>query len=147
MGKILSRINCREYEKNDVECIKSLIAELGYTLSEEDLLVNIGKIQQQNGAIFVAELDNQVIGCICAVIDARLAEGVYGEIVSLIVSDKLRGAGVGKDLVEVSEKWLSERVKKVRVRANVIRTGAHTFYEKLGYEAIKNQKIFIKTIG
>lgn len=141
-----AKIHCREYEKADLAYIQSLMHELGYSVTGEELRSNIKEIQQRDGVVFVAELNNQLVGCICSVIDVRLAEGVYGEIVSLIVSDKSRGVGVGKSLVEISEKWLCQRVEKIRVRANVIRTGAHTFYRKLGFEEVKNQKIFIKKL-
>lgn len=137
---------CREFIKVDLKYVQSLMSELGYLISEEDLLTNITEIQQQGGTIFVAEANSQLIGCICAMIDARLAEGVYGEIVSLIVSEKYRGGGVGKCLVKTSEKWLRKRVQKIRVRANEVRTDAHSFYRRLGYEEVKNQKVFIKTL-
>lgn len=139
-------ITCREYKNSDLKCVGSLMYELGYSVAEEELRTNVKEIQKRDGVIFVAELNNQLVGCICSVIDVRLAEGVYGEIVSLIVADKFRGHGVGKRLVEVSENWLYEHVNKIRVRANVIRTSAHSFYNKLGFEEVKNQKVFIKRL-
>jgi GNAT superfamily N-acetyltransferase len=140
------KIKCREYEKADLAYVKSLMHELGYSVSTEALCSNIKEIQKRAGVVFVAELNNQLVGCICSVIDVRLAEGVYGEIVSLIVSAKFRGAGVGKSLVETSENWLCRRVAKVRVRANEVRIDAHSFYRKLGYEKVKNQTVLIKKL-
>ena len=108
--------------------------ELGYSVSEKELVSNIHEILNRGGAVFIAEVDSRVVGCICSVIDARVAEGIYGELVSLVVSEKFRGAGVGKGLVRIGEKWIAERAKKIRVRANSIRSEAHVFYENLGYK-------------
>lgn len=144
--KISEKIDCRVYEDSDLSSVKSLLYELGYAVTEEELHKSIQAIQQRDGVIFVADLNKQVIGCICSIIDTRLAEGVYGEIVSLIVFEKFRGYGAGKRLVEASEKWLCKRVNKIRVRANEIRTDAHSFYSRLGFKETKNQKVFIKSL-
>jgi len=105
---------------------------------------NIIEIYKKGGEIFVAEKNGEAIGSVCVLIDARLAEGVYAEIVSLIVSEKEQGKGIGKELVKKAEAWASKRVNKIRVRANEIRNSAHAFYKNQGYEEIKTQKIFIK---
>lgn len=120
--------------------------ELGYVVEKSELENNISEIEKRGGALFVAEVENLVIGCVCAVLDIRLAEGVYGEIVSLVVLEKYRGYGVGKRLVLTSEKWITTRANKIRVRANAVRDSAHAFYSSLGYQETKQQKIFIKYV-
>ncbi len=111
-----------------------------------ELSSNVEIIYKNSGEIFIAEKNGVVIGSICVVIDARLAEGVYAEIVSLIVSETERGQGVGKKLINVSEEWARKRVNKIRVRANETRSSAHTFYENQGFKEVKIQKIFIKML-
>jgi GNAT superfamily N-acetyltransferase len=138
------RIHYREYREEDLESLKHLMSELGYSLKSTELKRNIAEILQQGGAIFVGVKDRQVIGAVCVLIDARLAEGIYGEIVSLIVTEKLRGQGLGRQLVQSAEDWAGKRVNRIRVRANVIRKGAHQFYENLGFQAVKDQKVLIK---
>lgn len=120
--------------------------ELGYDLSINDVINNVHHVQQHGGTIFLAQSDDTIVGCICAMIDARLAEGLYGEIVSLVVTEKFRGHGIGKKLVSRAEILLKERVNTIRVRANTVRSSAHRFYESLGYQSVKNQKIFIKAV-
>jgi GNAT superfamily N-acetyltransferase len=120
--------------------------ELGYSIGLTELSDNIREIYKKGGEIFVAEKDGQVVGCLCVLMDIRLAEGLYAEIVSLIVSEKARGKGIGKELVQEAEAWASKRANKVRVRANGIRSSAHAFYKNQGYEEIKTQKIFIKKV-
>ena len=120
--------------------------ELGYSVDQSELIENIKEILKRDGAVIVAEENNEIIGSVCVLIDVRLAEGIYAEIVSLVVSKKSRGKGVGKALVKEAEKWASYRVKKIRVRANEIRFSAHAFYQNQGYNHIKSQKIFIKKL-
>lgn len=120
--------------------------ELGYALTEEVLCKTITEIKKREGMIFIAEIDNKIIGCVSSIIDIRLAEGTYGEIVSLIVSHSFRGFGIGKNLTAKAEEWLIPKVKIIRVRANATRSEAHNFYKSLGFKEIKQQKILVKNV-
>lgn len=135
---------CRE---QDLAELKSLMADLGYERTEQDLSVTVREIRQRRGEVFVADKQGNAIGCICALLDIRLAAGTYGEIVSLVVSERFRGNGVGRMLVAHAENWLGERVEKIRLRANTIRIQAHGFYSSLGYEEKKSQKVFVKKVS
>lgn len=137
---------CRTYHHDDLEALQRLMLELGYCVEPGKLRTNISEIYQKGGEIFVAERNGITAGCVCVVMDVRLAEGVYAEIVSLIVSDNAQGKGIGKKLIEAAEAWARKRVNKIRVRANVIRNAAHAFYKRQGYEEVKTQKIFIKRV-
>lgn len=140
------KIEIRQFEPNEFEILQQLIHELGYPLGEKELSINLNLVQQRGGIILVAEVDGNIAGCISAAINAGLAEGLYGEIISLIVFKNYRGLGVGKQLVLKAEDWLKSSVKKIRVRANSIRLEAHGFYKSLGYEEIKTQISFIKAV-
>ena len=138
--------NCREYVPTDLESLKVLMFELGYSVTLSELKDTVSEIYNQHGIIFVVEQEQQVIGCVCVVIDVRLAEGICAEIVSLVVSEEFRGQGLGKALVQVAENWATGRVGKIRVRTNTIRSAAHSFYESQGFDTIKTQKVFIKKL-
>ena len=137
---------CRKYQHDDLKTLQRLMLELGYCVELTELRNNIREIYKNGGQIIVAEKDEEAVGSVCVLMDARLAEGLYAEIVSLVVSEKVRGKGIGKELVQEAEVWASKRVNKVRVRANDIRSSAHAFYKNQGYEEIKTQKIFIKKV-
>ena len=139
-------IEIRQFEPNEFKILQQLMHELGYPLGEKELIINLNLVQQRGGIILVAEVDGNIAGCISAVINAGLAEGLYGEIISLVVFKDYRGLGVGKQLVLKAEDWLKSSVKKIRIRANSIRLEAHGFYKSLGYQEIKTQISFIKTV-
>lgn len=136
----------RKYSKADSATLASLMLALGYDVDHNTLLNRIDDIRAHGGDVLVAEMDGAVIGCINPIIDIRLAEGKAGEIVSLIVSEEYRGLGVGKALVNNAESWLSSRCNIIRIRANTVRDEAHNFYNALGYQELKSQKVFIKHV-
>ena len=140
------KITIRQIDQSDLKIVNYLMHELGYPLDEEDLLFNINLIHQRKGIIFVAEVDGSVVGCLSVVINAGMAEGIFGEIVSLIVSKDYRGSGIGTCLIKHAESWLKPQVKIIRIRANSIRLKAHKFYKSLGYKEIKTQILFVKTV-
>ncbi len=140
------KTGCREYQQNDIKQLQKLMFWLGYSIEIPDLQENIKAIYKKGGVVLIFEKDKNVVGSICVLIDARLAEGIYGEIVSLIVSEESRGHGIGKELVKQAEAWAVKHVNKIRVRANEIRDSAHSFYEDQGYKEVKTQKIFIKNL-
>ena len=139
-------IAIRQISQGDIKIVQQLMYELGYPLDEKELLFNINMINQKNGIILVAELGRNVVGCLSAVINVTLAEGMFGEIVSLVVSKEYRGSGIGKCLVKQAENWLKPKVEKIRIRANIVRLEAHKFYKALGYKEVKTQISFIKSV-
>ena len=136
----------RKYTHQDTQALIPLMAQLGYALSEQALSNNLSAVRQQGGEVLVAEVAGNVLGCVSAIIDVRLAEGVKGEIVSLVVSEDARGQGIGKGLVLEAEQWLTGKVTVIRVRANALREQAHLFYESLDYHKEKTQAILIKKV-
>ncbi len=134
----------RQATRNDAPALLPLMQALGYALGADELRNSIAEINQRGGAVFVAEREGRIVGCVAAIIDVRLAEGVTGEIVSLVVVPECRGLGIGKGLVEQAEAWLDPRVSVIRIRANAIRAEAHGFYRSLGFKEIKTQKIFVR---
>ncbi len=140
------KVAYRTYRPDDLEPLQGLLVELGYGVEAPELQNNIGEITTKGGEIIIAEKDGEAVGSICVLMDARLAEGVCAEIVSLVVTEKARGKGIGKGLVNEAIAWAAKHVSKIRVRANEIRSAAHAFYRVQGFEEIKTQKIFIKKL-
>lgn len=133
---------CRNTTKNDIEQLQSLMIELGYHINKTELLDRMEEIKLQGNKLIVIEENSVIIGVVQALIDIRLAEGKVGEIVSLVVSSKSRGKGVGKTLLTQAKEFLIESgCTSFRVRANVKREDAHQFYKALGFKELKTQMI------
>lgn len=141
-----NQAQCRPVKECEFSQLKSLLNELGYDLNEQKIAENIDEIRRRGGEVFVAIIDQKLVGCVGAIIDVRLAAGINGEIVSLVVAAEYRGRGLGQALVKHAENWLGQFVDTIRVRGNVLRSEVHHFYEKLDYRLSKTQNIFSKSV-
>lgn len=139
-------IRCEPVLESDFPRLVTLLAQLGYNLDEAEIARNAGEIRKRGGEVFVARMRGDVVGCVGAIIDVRLAGGRKGEIVSLVVLESLRGRGIGKRLVSAAEAWLAASVGCIWVRSNARRAGAHRFYTDAGYQEVKMHKIFQKRL-
>ncbi len=78
----------RKYSDSDISPIIKLMGQLGYKHSANSINHNIMAVKEAGGEVFVTELSGEVCGCVSAIIDIRLAAGINGEIVSLVVNKK-----------------------------------------------------------
>lgn len=141
----MTQTTYRNVSSEDVAQLLLLLEELGYKANEIDLAERLQQIRRQGNRVFVAEKDSELVGCVQALIDIRLAEGKVGEIVSLVVKRAARGAGIGKGLLHEAADWLQAMdCSQIRVRANEIRADAHAFYLAQGFSETKTQKIFLR---
>lgn len=68
----------------------------------------------------------------------RIESDALAEIGGIVVSQKLRGTGIGMQILRKAEEWARpQRVRGIRVRSTVVRERAHDFYERAGYKQIK----------
>lgn len=98
---------CRPYKHYDLNALQVLMAQLGYSVKLNALSKNIEAIYRNGGEILIAQVNNETVGSVCVLMDARLAEGIYAEIVSLVVAivDRHQRSGYNctglRNLVEV----------------------------------------------
>jgi GNAT superfamily N-acetyltransferase len=65
-----------------------------------------------------------------------------------VIDEQYRRKGVGRILTQEVAVWAkSKNVRAVRVRCNTIRKEAHQFYNQIGFEKLKEQKVISRTIG
>ena len=144
MPSIDTTTHIRPSTEYDLPVMVNLLALLGYPHTENSLLQNVNAIRARGGEIFVAENKQGVVGCISGILDVRLAEGLKGEIVSLVVDKSARCQGIGRCLVNAAEQWLLKTTPHIQLRANTLRRDAHRFYTSLEYAEVKTQKVFNK---
>lgn len=144
----MPKLTYRPASPEDATQLLELLEALGYAATERDLAERLRQIEGQGHRVFVAEKEGEVVGCVQALIDIRLAEGRVGEIVSLVVKPPARGSGIGKGLLQTATEWLQARgCAQIRVRANENRAEAHQFYLAQGFAEIKRQKVFLRKSG
>lgn len=69
-------------------------------------------------------------------------------VINLAVAPERQGEGVGRQLLTAFEKVARQRGGTfVRLNSRMERTGAHAFYEHVGYESAKTQRHFSKRIA
>lgn len=143
-------IDIRSAKRTDEEMIANLAGQLGYLSSMHEIRERlVGILEDGDQAVFVAEsVDNQVVGWIHVFRTQRLIVEPFVEVGGLIVGEGQRGSGVGKALLAAAEAWAQGfGLTSIRVRSNVIREEAHSFYERQGYACVKQQNVFYKVIN
>jgi GNAT superfamily N-acetyltransferase len=140
----------------DRDDLARLSTQLGYPMSAEEAEARLKEISPgdpqapspgANQSVLVAELDGRVIGWIQVEVSRVFESLRQGEICGLVVDEAVRGAGIGRRLVEEAERWAAGRGCRVlRVRSNVVRERAHAFYRRAGFVEIKTQRVLEKTL-
>lgn len=129
-------VTVRAVEAADFEALADLMTQLGYETRASEMQMRMEPIlANKNYATFVGVSDGKVCGMIgtftCYTYEHNSPSA---RILALVVSEKMRGRGVGEALIAAAETNLAQRnIKRVAVNARFERTRAHKFYEKLGY--------------
>jgi GNAT superfamily N-acetyltransferase len=137
----------------DVLYITQLAEQLGYPASQNDVrrrLEGIGR-NSAPAVVYVAQLGDEVAGEVVGWVHAYRCAGLlaspYAEIGGLVVGETHRGQGIGRRLMEEAEAWARQNdCQQVRLRSNMVRVEAHRFYEQIGYEIAKSQKVYWKAL-
>ena len=121
---------------DDAAALAALIDELGYEATEAEVAERLTEVVELVGHVLVAEQDGIVVGCLSSsIMRAVHRPRPVGRISMMVVSEKLRGHGIGAMLVAEAERMLAEQgCGLVEVTSQMHRVRAHQFYEKLGYE-------------
>jgi GNAT superfamily N-acetyltransferase len=128
-------ITVRDARADDTPALAILITELGYPSEGEVIARRLRVLEDAGDRALVAERGGEVLGLITVHATPVLHRPTpVGRITMLIVTERARGTGVGRALVEAAERVCEERgCGLVELTSNVKRTDAHAFYARLGY--------------
>jgi GNAT superfamily N-acetyltransferase len=132
---------------SDAQAVADLATELGYPTGAEQAGSRLAwLLGREEDAVFAAELDGAVVGWLHAREVRSLESEPCGEIAGLVVAAPHRGRGFGKALVRAALAWAAERgLPTLRVRSNVVRAEAHSWYRAAGFEVLKTQAVFSRS--
>jgi len=131
----------RSASESDAEGIRKVSEHLGYSqLSSTEYTIKLQELlSSTQDQIFVAEWQGRIIGWLHLFYARRLASDNFFEIGGLVVSPESRGHGVGRALVQYAQ---AKNLGKFRVSCNEKRLDAHKFYESIGFDSSKVQRVF-----
>ncbi|WP_379129373.1 GNAT family N-acetyltransferase [Paenibacillus sp. sgz500958] len=125
---------------NDLERVTALLREFGYPTTLSVMKERMESMENNSlHCTLVAEVDNEVVG----MVGIRQISSYYKqqdcitEITALIVSEQLRGQGLGKRLVASAEEWARQQGSCqlfLRSGNRVERAPARAFYRHIGFD-------------
>ena len=137
----------REAITGDAQRIAQLAGQLGYT-TPLDHVERYVALSREEHELFVAVVPRAgVVGWIGVAQHFSILSSHTAQVEGLVIEDEYRSQGLGALLLEAAEMWARRRgCTGMQVRTNVTRERAHVFYVRCGYELLKSQHIFAKTL-
>ncbi|MBC8065191.1 MAG: GNAT family N-acetyltransferase [Chlorobia bacterium] len=138
----------RQATLDDAEAIIDLTRQLGYQLPDQQILANLEEmLNDDRRVVLVLVIESQVVGWCTVVADIAITEPPYALLSGMVVDEALRGNGLGRELLMAAEAWARDRgLARIRLRTNLVRAGAQAFYERGGYETVKEQRVYTKAL-
>lgn len=136
------KITFREAEEADLSAVLALYAQPdmdGETeLTEAEALAIFRRMKTYpEYSVYVAILGGEIVGTYAlAVLDNLAHHGARsGLIEDVVVSDKLQGQGIGRQMIhDALNRCREDGCYKAALSSNLKRERAHRFYESLGFE-------------
>ncbi len=132
----------REAVRSDAQSIWRLNCDgMGYSYPLDSTKENLESLLQSTAdKIFVAVMDNQVVGYVHANDYQLLYAPHMKNIMGIAVNRDYQHRGIGSALLRQVEQWARQTgAAGVRLVSGATRTGAHAFYHQCGYSGDKAQ--------
>jgi N-acetylglutamate synthase-like GNAT family acetyltransferase len=120
----------------DASVIATLLGELGYPSQTEGVRARLARLLAREGSrVFVAERSAKALGVLgLHRMPVLTSLGDIAMIIALVVTERARGAGVGRLLVARAEEQARVlQCERIMVTSAERRADAHAFYQHLGY--------------
>ena len=145
-------IEIRPAHIEDATALQKLASqELGYDYPleacQERLQALLSDDQQILLVAYIQEAPKQVLG----IVHASYYYSFYGDpaynVMALAVNQAYHHQGIGRLLMQALEaQAISKGIHHIRLNSASHRTGAHAFYQSVGYDCYKTQKAFSKDL-
>lgn len=132
---------------SDLSDARVLLAELGYDIPVEELTQRFKNVvgREDHAVLMARDNSGTPLGLIHVYERAALEKPVEAYIQSLVVSEKARRSGVGKQLNEAAEDWARQRgLPSIALHTQIDRADAVSFYTKEGYVEVTQSRMLRK---
>ena len=126
----------RDAVSTDADAMARLCSQLRYPTESSDMPRRLARLSSDpNARAMVATQGDNVVGLITVHLRNTINhEAPIGQITLLVVDEAIRSRGAGRALVAAAENWARSRgTRRITVTTALERSGAHAFYEKVGY--------------
>jgi N-acetylglutamate synthase-like GNAT family acetyltransferase len=130
-------VRVREATVDDAPALAPLLGELGYPVESHPLTHRMRRLLVHNDQkVLIAEGEGGALGLLALHVFPVLAyDRDLAMIMALVVTERARGLGVGRLLIERAESiGKLAGASRLMVTTHVRRADAHAFYERLGFE-------------
>ena len=128
-------VSIRHATVGDVAVLRDLLAQLGYPLNAAEVQRRYDAVAGSADHAMIVATDNGQVVALCHMYIRPALDKPPGVVVQALVVDQAsRGLGVGKLMMAAAEAHATDRgFNSVALGSNISRSGAHAFYESLGY--------------
>jgi len=135
METVRTTIQVRDAEAGDAGALARLCGQLGYPSSPEAVLPRLERLVRSGARALVATSGGEVIGLATVHLRSTINHAApLAQLTLLVVDEERRSQGVGRALVDEAEAWArAQGCRRIIVTTALNRTGAHAFYERIGY--------------
>lgn len=136
MTQTLQTTQIREAVLDDAAPIARLLGELGFPSAPESVRQRLRSMLAFGESVLVAQHDDDLLGVLTVHVTPVLHRpDPVGRLTALVVTERERGSGIGRALVDAAERLLRDKgCGTVEVTSNRKLEQAHAFYRHLGYE-------------
>jgi len=133
-------IRIRRAGETDLPAVIRLQHQLGPhepPMSHDDAVAIFALMQSYpDNVVYVAEADGAIVGTFTLLVMDKLGHGKPAGLVEDVVVDEAhRGTGIGAEMMRFAMEHCRQRgCYKLALSSNALRTGAHAFYERLGFQ-------------
>ena len=145
----MNRECVRPAASSDAPALAALSGQLGYPVTVQEMVSRLEAVlpDPSNAVLVVENMDGAVVAWVHLRAERGIESEGFAEIRGLVVDERHRGEGIGERLMTEAVRWAGDRgLGKVRVRCNVLREGAHRFYERQGFALAKTQAVYDKMV-
>ena len=143
-------IRVRDAQLDDAPALAELTTQLGYPVSADELRPRLTQLLDDEASrilVAVEEADLPV-GWLHVMIHRSLESLASVRIGGLVVDERYRSGGIGRQLLAAGEAWARERgVARMTLYSRQTRERAHRFYEREGYRIAKCSYMLEKDLG